>query len=190
MPKLYEGPEPCPGCGTPGTQRARSTKNHLCKDCIDALRIGQAIVKERGLDRNFYRMDDLTMAHITWYKVPIKEIEWALKGLLETFSQFDSRYASYNQKYFGQMEPLTGHHDFVLPTVTYDAAKVLTEKIMDFCWQLRREKNEYKKEVESEVNEERNRIYNEGVAYGRNLLTQLNRGEITLSDFEATVKKY
>lgn len=190
MSRIYEGPEPCPGCGTPGTRRARLAKNQLCEDCKKALEIGATIVKERGLERNFYRMDDLTMAHITWYKVPIKEIEWALKGLLETFSQFDSRYADWNREYFGQMDPLTGHHDFVLPKVTYDAAKVLTEKIMDFCWQLRREKEEYKKQLEAEVNEERNRIYNEGVAYGRNLLTQLNRGEIALSDFEATVKKY
>lgn len=190
MSRIYEGSEPCPGCGTPGTRKPRIAKNQLCEDCAKALEIGKAIVKERNLDRNWYRLDDITTAHITWYAVPIKEIEVALKALLETFSQFDSRYASYNNKYFGRMEPLTGHHDFVLPAVTYEAAKALTEKIIDFCWQLRREKEDMKKELEAELNTERNRIYNEGIAYGRNLLAQLNLGEITLSDFEATVKKY
>ena len=191
MKRLYEGTEPCPGCGVPGTKKARFAKNCLCEDCRSALEIGATIVKERSLDRNYYQMDDLTMAHITWYKVAIPEIESALKGLLETFSQFNRRYVSHNHEYFGPMEPLTGHHDFVLPKVTYEAAKVLTEKIMDFCWQLRREKGDYKKKLEAELNEERNRIYNEGVSYGRNLLAQLNSGEITLSEMESTiVKKY
>lgn len=52
------------------------------------------------------------------------------------------------------------------------------------------ERNRIPAQVEETLNRERNRIYNEGVAYGRNLLTQLNRGEIGLGDFEAVVKKF
>ena len=40
------------------------------------------------------------------------------------------------------------------------------------------------------LNEERNRIYNDGVAHGRNLLMQLNSGEIGVNDFQKPVKKF
>lgn len=52
------------------------------------------------------------------------------------------------------------------------------------------ERNRIPEQVEEQINKERNKIYNEGVAYGRNLLAQLNRGEIGLSEFDAIVDKY
>ncbi len=194
MPKLYEGPEPCMGCGTPGTQRARSAKNHLCKDCMTALRIGQTIVKERGLERNYYRMDDLTSGYMTWYEIRDTKIDRCLRNLLKTFSQFDRRYAGQCQTQKAMLAGSAGcgtsADEFVLPRITFEAAKELCQAIASAVHGLNKEREEYRKRLDEELAEQKNYIYNEGVVYGRNLLAQLNRGEIALSDFEATVKKY
>ena len=43
-------------------------------------------------------------------------------------------------------------------------------------------------ELDRQLEEQKDEIYNEGVAYGRTLLTQLNRGEISVNDFEKPVQ--
>ena len=64
--------------------------------------------------------------------------------------------------------------------------KALDEFLCTFAkaWgELKTQRDNIPKEAAEAVRQERNRIYNEGVAYGRNLLTQLNRGEIGVNDF-------
>ena len=193
--KFYEGKAPCPGCGRTGKDVARTSKDSLCHDCKNALEIGKAIVKERNLDRNYYLMDDLRTAIMTWYTIPVREIDKALTDLLQTFSQFDSRHVVMKgglreSMLAGRLDAITAHDSFILPDVTFEAAKRLCESIVDACQQLKSDRENYQKELDKKLNEERNRIYNDGVAYGRNLLKQLNRGEITVNDFEKPVKKF
>ncbi len=190
MSRFYEGDKPCPGCGRTGRQVARISKDDLCDDCKTALKIGKTIIKERELQRDLYRIPELKRAQISWYAVPIKEIEFSLKKLLESFSRFDSRFASYNTEFFGRPEYSCGQHNFVLPTVTYESAKELTENIIRFCNQLNEEKRTYKKELDEQLAEQKNEIFNAGVAKGRNLLLQLNRGEVTLEEFNKPIKEY
>lgn len=192
--KIYKGTAPCPGCGRTGEEVARSSKESLCYDCIDTLKIGRTIVKERNLDRKCFLMDDLTTGFMTWYQIRDKDIDKSLRELLWTFSQFDSRYAV---GYCRQASMLAGYagsgtsYDcFVLPKVTFEAARKLCHAIKDAVDELNRERDNYKNELDKKLNEERNRIYNDGVAHGRNLLMQLNSGEISVSDFQKPVKKY
>ena len=84
----------------------------------------------------------------------------------------------------------TSHDCFVLPKVTFEAAKKLCHAIKDAVDELNRERDNYKEELDKKLNEERNRIYNDGVAHGRNLLMQLNSGEISVNDFQKPVKKF
>lgn len=193
--KLYNGTAPCPGCGRTGEEVARRSKESLCHDCMNALEIGKAIVKERNLDRNYYLMDDLRIGLMTWYTIPIREIENALTDLLSTFSQFDSKHVvmkgGFNGSILvGKLEATTARDRFVLPDITFDAAKRLCHAIKDAVDELNRERDNYKDELDKKLNEERNRIYNDGVAHGRNLLMQLNSGEISVNDFEKPVKKF
>lgn len=192
--KLYKGTAPCPGCGRTGEEVARSSKESLCHDCLDTLKIGRAIVKERNLDRKYFLMDDLTMGYMVWYQIRDKDIDKSLRELLRTFSQFDCRYAEgYRQQNYmlaGYAGSGTSSDSFVLPKVTFEAAKKLCHAIEDAVVELNRERDNYKDELDKKLNEERNRIYNDGVAHGRNLLMQLNRGEISVNDFEKPVKKF
>ena len=193
--KLYEGTAPCPGCGRTGEEVARRSKDSLCHDCMNALEIGKAIVKERNLVRNYYLMDDLRIGLMTWYTIPIREIENALTDLLSTFSQFDSKHVATKDGFngsilVGKLEAATARDRFILPNITFEAAKRLCESLREACLQLKNDRDNYKDELDKKLNEERNRIYNDGVAHGRNLLMQLNRGEISVNDFEKPVKKF
>lgn len=192
--KLYKGAAPCPGCGRTGEEVARSSKDSLCNDCMNTLKIGRVIVKERNLDRKYFLMDDLTKGFMTWYLIRDYDIDGSLRELLRTFSQFDSRYAvgfcRQETMLAGQAGSGTSCDCFVLPKVTFEAAKKLCHAIKDAADELNRERDNYKDELDKKLNEERNRIYNDGVAHGRNLLMQLNRGEISVNDFEKPVKKF
>ena len=193
--KYYEGNAPCPGCGRPGSEKARDSKDSLCYDCINMLEIGHAICKERDLARNWYKMDDLRLADMTWYTIPINEVAYALKNLLKTFSQFDEKYASYKGNYSehllaGRFEATTGRDTFVLPEVTFKAAQELCNSLKDACEQLNFDRNNYHSELNLELAKQKDEIYNEGVKCGRNLLLQLNSGEITIDEFSKRINKY
>ena len=197
--KKYEGKEPCPGCGRTGEEVARDGKNVLCYDCAQSLLIGKALVKERNLDRKWYRLDDMIEAEMTWYTIPLNDISKAVCELLRTFSQFDVRNvsrrgSSMDCQLAGTPSAITSRDRFILPAVTFEAAKKLCGMLKDACWQLKREQDNYRRELDKQNDEymkaEKNRIYNEGVAYGRNLLTQLNNGEIGVNEFEKFVEKY
>lgn len=194
MGKWYTGPAPCPGCGRTGEQVARKAKDALCHDCEEQLRIGRAIAQERQLERNYYKMEDLIVAELTWYTIPVAEIDKKLRNLLRTFSVFDSRNASYipsNEGCLaGRLEATIARDAFVLPRVTLDAAKELCGALKDACWDLKEQRRNYQKELDAQLANEKNEIFNQGVAQGRNLLLQLNRGQISLQDFQAVQKKY
>lgn len=191
---MYEGNEPCPGCGRSGTEVARNKKQSLCYDCQQKLRLGDSLAKERGLERNYYRMDDLTTANMTWYIVSINEIDRPLRNLFRTLSQFriDQANESYASSSYlgGGASAITAHDTFVLPKITFEAAKELCEAIKEVSWKLRREEREYKERLDKELAEQKNEIFNEGVEYGRNLLFQLNNGEISIGDFTKRIKKF
>lgn len=192
--KYYEGSAPCLGCGRTGEQVARSAKDALCRDCQEQLRIGRAISQERQLERHYYKMDDLIVAELTWYTIPVAEIDKKLRNLLRTFSVFDSRnanYASGNERCLaGRLEATTARDAFVLPRVTLDAAKELCGALKDACWDLKEQRENYRKELDAQLADQKNEIFNQGVARGRNLLLQLNSGEITLQEFQAVQKKF
>jgi len=195
MASIYKGDKPCPGCGRSGEDVPRKSKDSLCYDCEMALSIGRAIVKERNLDRNFYRMDDLRIGKMTWYTIPILSVERALNELLMTFSQFDQNRVSIKgsileSQLAGRIDSVTAKNSFVLPDITFNAAKKLCGALKDVCWELEDARNNYKKELDEQLRQQKNDIYNEGVKHGRNLLFQLNNGEITADDFNKRIEKY
>jgi len=187
--KYYEGNAPCPGCGRTGNEMPRKGKDCLCDECMAQLQIGRAISKERGLERNFYKMDDIMGYQMTWYTIHNHKIEKALCHLLHTFSQFEAHggrvsYAPGNDGVLvGRIEAVTARHSFVLPKETFDAARELCQAVKDVASQLDQDRDNYRKELNAELDEQKDEIYNAGIQKGRNLLFQLNAGAITPDDF-------
>ncbi len=190
MIKMYEGSAPCPGCGCTGSDKPRRKKDGLCSDCEEALGIGKSIVKERNLDRNYYRLEELTIGELTWYRIPISEVDKALRLLLASFSRFDIKYAYGRGELVGRADACTARDSYVMPRVVFDAAKELCASLRNACQQLKEDRNNYQKELDAKLAEQKNDIFNEGVESGRNLLFQLNNGDITLDDFSKRIKKY
>lgn len=192
--RYYDGKEPCPGCGRPGTKEPRPTKSGLCRECSEAVNLGRALIRERDLKRDYYRLDEFQDALLTWYAVPIGKVDTALRKLLSTFSTFDSRHAKgcrgLSNVLTGKLEATTARDLFVLPTETYEAANELCCTLKDVCWELKKERDNMREQLMAEVREQKNAIYNEGVQHGRNLLMQLNNGEIAPDDFVKPVCKY
>lgn len=182
--KYYEGKAPCPGCGRTGEQHPRTSKDGLCNDCKNQLAIGRAISEERDLPRNYYRLEELRIAEMTWYTIRVPEFERAVVNLLQTFSQFDEKYAIYSRDNVlaGRIEAVTGRHRIVLPERTFEAARQLCEVLREASSQLKKERDSFKAELYAELAEQKSAIFNEGVKKGRNLLAQLNAGEITLDE--------
>ena len=194
MANVYRGDKPCPGCGRTGAEHPRMSKDALCYDCTEHLNIGRQLCEERNMERGRFHLDELTNGFMTWYQIRNTKIDGYLRDLLRTFSQFDSKYAG---EYCRQDTMLAGyascgtsHDDFVLPKVTFEAAKKLCHAVEDAVGELNREREAYKKRLDAELAEQKNDIYNEGVQYGRNLLFQLNRGEITADELNKRIKKY
>lgn len=193
MQAKYTGKVPCPGCGRTGEEHARDSKDGLCRDCQAELEIGRALCKERDLKRNWYKMDELCGGRLTFHSIHNSELHARLKTLLGTFSEFQLANVG-KWVDISRSEATSGKDLFVLPEKTAEAAKELTESLYKIAWELDEDKRTYqeklKKEAAAELAEQKNQIYNEGIAYGRNLLMQLNNNEISADEFTRPVKRF
>lgn len=191
----YTGKAPCPGCGRTGEERARDSKDCLCRECQTELEIGRALCKERGLERKDYKLEELCGARVKYHLLYEDGFNDKLIKLLKTFSAFDvNRVAEWRQE--GLIKTSEGGSDktFALPVCTYEAAKDFAECVQQISREIADNRKNYreeiKKQAEAELAEQKNAIYNEGIAHGRNLLLQLNNNEITADEFTRPVKRF
>ena len=71
---------------------------------------------------------------------------------------------------------------YTIPTVVFNALKKAVIVVEEAAKEIREQRDAAFIAARTQVEKERDRIYNEGIAYGRNLLAQLNTGEITLEE--------
>jgi len=185
--KKYEGEKPCQGCGKSGKECPRIHINKLCDDCLKVYTIGKEL-------RNDYRPEDYTMASAQWYKLRFYnhehhgvEIEEAFFELLDAMAR---RVGFTSRVDLTDCSATTSSKSVIISKKYADALK----KIVDALGLQQAELRDGFASVETQRKEvianERNKIYNEGVAHGRSMLLQLNSGEITLADFEEKIVKY
>lgn len=201
---MYNGKLRCPGCGRTGEEAPRQSKDCLCKECENALKIGLAVIKERNLQSKSYCIDDFKVGTIKWYTYT-DDVEKALINLLNTFSQFKetSKIWGFSESlYYNKLcSSLGASHEVILPSKTFEAAKRLCEVLKKLNDDLAEKSKTYKAVLDKELAEkrnklyeelatEKNKIYNDGVRYGRNLLVQLNNGEIAPNEILKDVKPF
>lgn len=190
---MYKGKLPCIGCGKSGEEAPRKSKDCLCEDCENSLKIGKAIVKERNLESKNYCLDEFKIGSIKWYTYT-DNVEEALINLLNTFSQFKEKNLIWGfgeSLYYNKLvSNLGASNEVVLPKETFDAAKALCVALKEVNDDLDRKRRTYKAVLDKELAAEKNKIYNDGVRYGRNLLVQLNNGEITPNEILKDVKPF
>lgn len=186
--QYYDGQAPCLGCGRPGTLASRLTKDCLCKDCQRRLELGTLIEKDFTLTQ-FGTLEEFVIAmlpgKVTWND----NIEHALVKFFKAFNCPSGIYAHGMQRLLNIHFDYSSHN-FVIPKFLFDAASNLCQTFHKEGEKIAEQRRNLRSEAEQQLNDERNKIYNEGVAYGRKLLFQLNNNEISLKEFEAEVKKY
>jgi len=182
---MYKGKEPCQGCGRPGTEKFRYDKNCLCRDCqeiydkykaseiegttmeyvcLRTYRFGQMDISSRGMN---------TRLSLSNYLV---------NRILEGFNNKHAKYqenVSINYMSSGQTER------FIIPRVIYKALVGLIGNIREAVDEIREQQDAAFVATRTMIEQERTKIYNEGVEHGRKLLVQLNSGEITMKEFES-----
>lgn len=65
--KKYRGAEGCAGCGTPASQRGRDSKNDICDDCKELLKIGKHVRITCGVSG---KSKDTAMIGLSAYSPP------------------------------------------------------------------------------------------------------------------------
>jgi len=201
---MYKGKITCIGCGKTGEEAPRKSKDCLCDDCENSLKIGRAIVKERNLESKSYCLDEFKIGSFKW-NTYTDDIENALINLLNSFSQFKETNKIWGFReslYYNKLLSSYGaSHEVILPVETFEAAKRLCETLKKANDELKEKRQTYKEEVfkeliaekhklYKEIADEKNKIYNDGVHYGRNLLVQLNNGEIAPNEILKDVKPF
>lgn len=192
---MYKGDAPCPGCGKKGSDKPRKSKDGLCPDCVDALKLGYSVMDRLNIKINHYLVPDHSKVRLTWYTIRIKAIENTLVYLLRTFSEYHTDFISYWQNGKGghllnDYCAVTASHTIDLPDPTINAAIEFCKVVKQVSEDLEEKERNYKEELEKQLNEERNDIYNQGVQHGRNLLAQLNNNEITPEELNKRIKIY
>ena len=178
----YEGSAPCHGCGRPGTIISRLSKDSLCEDCKKALQIGKASEKYRDTIK-------LTRLIVTWYSFGRREFDDLVSEFLKAISNEDGANVPTGMlRVHG--DAVTSSNVYFVPRIFAEPLKRFLDGFSDFGRKMCRIEEQLEKKKQEELNDERNKIFNDGVAYGRKLLFQLNNNEISLKDFEAEVKKY
>lgn len=192
---MYKGDAPCPGCGIKGSDKPRQIKDGLCRDCIDALQLGDKVMERLNIKINHYCVPDHSKVRLTWYTLRIKAIEDSFVNLLRTFSEYHTDFIKYWQSDTGgylnnKHDAVTASHTIDLPDPTINAAKDFCTIVKKVCEDLEEKERYYKDVLERQLNEERNEIYNKGVQHGRDLLAQLNNNEITPEELNKRINIY
>lgn len=176
---MYQGKEVCQGCSKPGTEAQRYSKDELCKDCKESIKLGRT--KEVELSEEY---TDVTSWSTSLPSLDFNDntLSRLLSGLL---NGLHNPYANATSNLSHPFNPINihGSNRHTIPTRVVEPMTEFFDKIKTVIKEIREEKENLPKMAREAVQEEKDRIYNEGIEKGRNLLFQLNQGEITETDF-------
>lgn len=177
---MYKGKEPCQGCGKTGREVSRYSKNQLCPPCMDSLKLGR--VREYEEKFQYVSLNQ----HYFAFHTPKTEI-----NLNTTVHKFLKSLDTGERmgKYVEDIKYSWGSN-----REAFSIPKPLYEPLKQFFNEMEAYLREYADKVEAEsskfyydrkkiLQEERDKIYNEGVEMGRNLLMQLESGGLSMEDF-------
>lgn len=176
---MYQGKEVCQGCSKPGAEAPRWSKDELCQSCKESIKLGRA--KEVEMKEEY--------TEVTSWSTNLPSIDFndrtlsdLLRGLLVGLH---NPYAKPTDNLHHPFNPhnVHGSQKHIIPTRVVESMKEFFEKIQTVIKDIRQEKEGLPRMAREAVQDEKDRIYNEGIEKGRNLLFQLNQGAITEADF-------
>lgn len=176
---MYQGKEICQGCRRSGTETPRYSKDELCQDCKETIKLGRA--KEVELNEKYTSVSSWS-SNLPGIDFGDRTLSNLLSGLLKGLH---NPYANATNNLFQPFNPhnIHGSENHIIPTRVVEPMTEFFDKIQTVINDIREEKKNLPKMAREAVQDEKDRIYNEGIEKGRNLLFQLNEGAITETDF-------
>lgn len=186
--RMYHGTEPCAGCGKTGKEVPRMNKNEMCRGCKDIYNLGKELKKD-------FRPKDYAAAIVTWYKLQYfnadRRGDLIEDGFVELLKVLQCKNVPYSEQIDLTKREATTHADWYI--VRKEVAKAL-KKITSALEAQQADYSDAMKEVEKMkikvANEERNKLFNEGVEHGKKMLFHLNDGSMSMEDFNKPITKY
>jgi len=179
MSKVYQGKEVCQGCGKPGTEVSRYSKDELCKSCKDIIKLGLA--KDIELKEEYTSVSSWPSA-LPSLDFGDHTLSDLLRGLLDGLHNPSAEPTEHLHHPFNPLN-IHGSNHHTIPTRVVEPMKEFFSEIQKVVREIKQEKEGLPKMAKEAVQDEKDRIYNEGVERGRDLLFQLNQGSITQDDF-------
>ena len=161
--RYYTGDLPCIGCGKTGREKARLSKDSLCFDCKNILRLGFDVAEKRKLQIDLISDVDISLTGLRYLSSgETGNVIAAFREFLETISEVE-KIANCKKKHIGYYD--NSHSRNIGPfRFNIDSADKLECLILAL--------NQYTASV-----------YKDGVKHGSNLLMRLNEGELTPDAF-------
>jgi len=176
----YSGKEPCPGCKKPGNENSRDSKNSLCWSCDKIYKLGQA--KDKELSEEYVRVTSWPN-NMASFNFDDRSLGNFLGRFLKIMDNPNAKYEETIRQPFHKHN-IHGSRSHIIPKKLVEPLTEFFEEMNKFVYDLKEESENIPKKAREAVQEEKDRIYNEGIDKGRDLLMQLNGGDITQKDFE------
>lgn len=167
----YKGQEPCQGCGEVVLRDSKSTVCDKCRELID---LGKTVQLEREYEVVFQHLHAYSM----------NATNRLLHLVLEAVTVPGNVKGEYN---------CVKHQDgsngiaYRIPKGIVERLRPVFQEVDETLKGLRDKMKAAPSLIEKAIQEERDRIFKEGVEHGKNLLLRLNDGEITMDDFAKRV---
>jgi hypothetical protein len=177
---MYEGKEPCQGCGKTGLEQHRSIRTKLCPSCAEILKRGKQVNVET--ERKYVRF----FQHFYGFKnETVRQLSYDL------LDAYNNQFAVLiNQKECLKYSMGSNGQSYTIPASLYDSIKNILNNLENTLDDIKNREQRVKELAIQAIADEKNEIFNEGVEMGRNLLMQLNAGSITIDQFNEPIKKY
>ena len=181
----YTGKEVCQGCQAPGSEKQRRNKNDLCYDCENLLNLGKVSQHNQSIKRTSIK------AAFHLFAGHHGGLNKLFADLLESMSNPHEKCNSYPVKtILDRDSSRTNGISYNIDSNVIEPLIAVAVEIDKLCWDMYRKERDLPKLAAEQVQIERDRIFNEGIAKGRELLQQLNSGLITLQDFDKNNHSY
>ena len=174
----YTGDAKCAGCGRTGKEKPRIYKDWLCDSCKRLLALGKAKDVELKIEYTCIKQH--------YYAYRNDRVNSLAHKLLSALNNPHAPYKGYAvlKEQYGNNE-----QHYVINLKLVDPMRDFFNELDAYSSELKDAYDNLDKNAKLSLEQEKDRIYNEGIAKGRDMLGQLNRGEITLEQLSAT-KKY
>lgn len=167
--RMYSGPAPCVGCGTPGSEEIRRSKDELCGHCRAVLDIGKQAIARTAKDRKSGELIAVTFFGI---RVPLESGKWTphseeleekLARLMHAIDRGESGECA--SRKIGR----SGDYASTRNRATFHTTPEICDRL---------------EELLTALGEYGYKAYRDGFDQGSSILERLSEGDLSLSAFE------